>query len=149
MSVKTNGTPAPTGTPISQSDTQKGSKLEIAIGRSCDFLLSHQKPDGHWCFELMVDATLVADMVAYHHWNDKVDKEWQRKAVNHIFLVIDGKLDRYKRDFLASSRFLTQHNFLAYLSYNRSAVFCVKIHKVTTMQTKQTQADKNDKIESE
>ena len=85
MSVKTKASPAPAGVPISQSDTQKGSKLEVAIGRSCDFLLSHQKPEGHWCFELMVDATLVADMVAYHHWNGKVDKKWQRKAVNHMF----------------------------------------------------------------
>ena len=32
----------------------------------------------------MVDATLVSDMIAYHHWNGKVDKEWQRKGVNHI-----------------------------------------------------------------
>jgi len=33
----------------------------------------------------MVDSTLVSDMIAYHHWNRKVNKEWQRKAVNHIF----------------------------------------------------------------
>ena len=33
----------------------------------------------------MVDSTLVSDMVAYHHWNGKVDKKWQPKAVNHIF----------------------------------------------------------------
>ena len=33
----------------------------------------------------MVDSTLVSDMMAYHHWNGKVDPEWQRKAVNHIF----------------------------------------------------------------
>ncbi len=33
----------------------------------------------------MVDSTLVSDTVAYHHWNGKVDPEWQRKAVNHIF----------------------------------------------------------------
>ena len=33
----------------------------------------------------MVDSTLVSDMVAYHHWNGKVDLEWQRKVVNHIF----------------------------------------------------------------
>jgi squalene-hopene/tetraprenyl-beta-curcumene cyclase len=32
----------------------------------------------------MVDSTLVSDMVAYHHWNGKVDGNWQRKAVNHI-----------------------------------------------------------------
>ena len=33
----------------------------------------------------MVDSTLVSDTIAYHHWNGKVDQEWQRKAVNHIF----------------------------------------------------------------
>lgn len=32
----------------------------------------------------MVDATLVSDTIAYHHWNGKVDLAWQRKAVNHI-----------------------------------------------------------------
>ena len=45
---------------------------------------SIQKPEGYWVGELMVDSTLVSDMVAYHHWNGKVDPEWQRKAVNHI-----------------------------------------------------------------
>jgi squalene-hopene/tetraprenyl-beta-curcumene cyclase len=34
--------------------------------------------------ELMVDGTLVADTVAYHHWEGKVDPDWQRKAVNHL-----------------------------------------------------------------
>ena len=33
----------------------------------------------------MVDSTLCSDMIAYHHWDSKVDKTWQRKAVNHIF----------------------------------------------------------------
>ena len=33
----------------------------------------------------MVDSTLVSDTVAYHHWDGKVDPEWQRKAVNHLF----------------------------------------------------------------
>jgi squalene-hopene/tetraprenyl-beta-curcumene cyclase len=46
--------------------------------------LSIQKPEGYWVGELMVDSTLVSDTVAYHHWNGKVDPEWQRKAVNHI-----------------------------------------------------------------
>ena len=58
--------------------------LGIALQRSQDFLLSQQKPDGYWIGELMVDVTLVADMLAYHHWNGKVDKKWQRKAVNQI-----------------------------------------------------------------
>ena len=59
--------------------------LEAAIARSQQFLLAEQKPEGFWVGELMVDSTLVSDTVAYHHWNGKVDPEWQRKAVNHIF----------------------------------------------------------------
>lgn len=60
-------------------------ELAAAIERSQQYLLSLQKPDGYWICELIVDATLVADMVAFHHWNGKVDKTWQRKAVTHIF----------------------------------------------------------------
>lgn len=60
-------------------------ELETAIGRSQQYLLGEQKPEGYWVGELIVDATLVADTVAYHHWNGKVDPQWQRKAVNHIF----------------------------------------------------------------
>jgi squalene-hopene/tetraprenyl-beta-curcumene cyclase len=60
-------------------------RLQAAIARSQHFLLSEQKSDGYWVGELMVDSTLVSDTVAYHHWNGKIDKEWQRKAVNHIF----------------------------------------------------------------
>jgi squalene-hopene/tetraprenyl-beta-curcumene cyclase len=59
-------------------------ELETAIKRSQSYLLSQQKPEGYWVGELMVDATLVSDTIAYHHWNGKVDKEWQRKGVNHI-----------------------------------------------------------------
>src|SRR5258708_36852543 len=59
--------------------------LETAIGRSQQYLLRVQKPEGYWIGELMVDSALVSDTVAYHHWNGKVDPEWQRKAVNHIF----------------------------------------------------------------
>ncbi len=58
--------------------------VETAVGRSQAFLLSQQKPEGYWIGELMVDATLMSDMIAYHHWNGKVDREWQRKAANHI-----------------------------------------------------------------
>ena len=60
-------------------------EIETAILRSQEHLLSLQKPEGYWVGELMVDSTLVSDTVAYHHWNGKVDPEWQRKAVNHLF----------------------------------------------------------------
>jgi squalene-hopene/tetraprenyl-beta-curcumene cyclase len=59
--------------------------LEAAILRAQENLLGLQKPEGYWNGELMVDSTLVSDMVVYHHWNGKVDKAWQRKAVNRIF----------------------------------------------------------------
>jgi squalene-hopene/tetraprenyl-beta-curcumene cyclase len=59
--------------------------LETAIGRSQNFLIGEQKPEGYWIGELMVDATLVADLIAYRHWDGSVDPQWQRKAVNHIF----------------------------------------------------------------
>jgi len=58
--------------------------LETAIARAQRNLLNLQKPDGYWIGELIVDSTLVADMVAYYHWVGKIDPAWQRKAVNHI-----------------------------------------------------------------
>lgn len=58
--------------------------LDEAITRSQSFLLSEQKPEGYWVGELMVDATLVADMLVFYHWWGRVDPEWQRKSVNHI-----------------------------------------------------------------
>jgi squalene-hopene/tetraprenyl-beta-curcumene cyclase len=60
-------------------------ELETAILRSQEYLFGEQKPEGYWVGELFVDSTLVSDTVAYHHWNGKIDPEWQRKAVNHLF----------------------------------------------------------------
>jgi squalene-hopene/tetraprenyl-beta-curcumene cyclase len=58
--------------------------LDGAIQRSQDHLLHLQQPEGFWRGELMVDATLNADMIAFHHWHGKVDPVWQQKAVHHI-----------------------------------------------------------------
>jgi squalene-hopene/tetraprenyl-beta-curcumene cyclase len=60
-------------------------EFETALKRSQNYLLSIQRPDGYWIGELFVDVTLIADMVAFHHWDGSVDAEWQRKAVHHIF----------------------------------------------------------------
>jgi len=59
--------------------------LDTAIRRSQNYLLGEQKSEGYWVGELIVDSTLVSDMIAYHHWNGKVDLQWQQKAVNQIF----------------------------------------------------------------
>ena len=58
---------------------------QTAVKRSQDYLLSIQHDEGYWVGELIVDATLVADMVAYYYWDDMVDPVWMKKAEKHIF----------------------------------------------------------------
>lgn len=58
--------------------------LQKAIAHSQKFLLDKQKSEGFWVGELMVDSTLVSDMLCYHHWNGEVNGLWQRKAIHHI-----------------------------------------------------------------
>jgi squalene-hopene/tetraprenyl-beta-curcumene cyclase len=75
-----------TGARLSEPRGAKSvSAADAALAKSQQYLLSIQKPEGYWVGELMVDSTLVSDMVAYHHWAGDIDPEWQRKAVNHIF----------------------------------------------------------------
>ena len=81
---RTQSPPAAAPVPIPDEFAQH---VQTALRRSQDYLLSEQKPEGYWVGELMVDSTLVSDTVAYHHWNGKIDPEWQRKAVNHIFAM--------------------------------------------------------------
>jgi squalene-hopene/tetraprenyl-beta-curcumene cyclase len=79
---RTKAAPTPASVRISDEFSVR---VQTAIKRSQDYLLSIQKPEGYWVGELMVDSTLVSDMVAYHHWDGSVDKEWERKAINHLF----------------------------------------------------------------
>ena len=77
-------TAAPADAACARVPDNFAAEWQAALKRSQDYLLSEQKPEGFWVGELMVDSTIVSDTVAYHHWNGKVDREWQRKAVNHI-----------------------------------------------------------------
>ena len=71
---------------MSVGQTLRGlNDLATAIRRSQEYLLGEQRPEGYWVGELIVDCTLVADRLAYHHWNGKVDCEWERKAINQLF----------------------------------------------------------------
>jgi len=72
--------PSPAGRP----PTDFVRDLDGAIRKAQENLVRLQRPEGYWVGELMVDSTLVSDTIVYHHWNGKVDPEWQRKAVNHI-----------------------------------------------------------------
>lgn len=59
-------------------------QLGDAIRRAQDNLLRQQKPDGHWCGELLVDSTLCSDFVTYMHWLGEVDEPLQQRCVRHI-----------------------------------------------------------------
>ncbi|MBM3823485.1 MAG: squalene--hopene cyclase [Verrucomicrobia bacterium] len=77
--------PAPSASPTSSFAPPL--RLSEAVEKSQRYLLREQKPEGYWVGELIVDSTLVADKLAYHHWAGDTDPEWQRKAVNHIFAM--------------------------------------------------------------
>ncbi|MBL9129489.1 MAG: squalene--hopene cyclase [Verrucomicrobiales bacterium] len=70
--------------PRSQTRLAEPKTLEEAVSRSQRYLLGIQKDEGYWVGELLVDATLVADTIVFHHWNQSVDPVWQHKGVNHI-----------------------------------------------------------------
>jgi squalene-hopene/tetraprenyl-beta-curcumene cyclase len=53
--------------------------LETAIARAEQALRGHQKPDGHWVFELEADATIPAEYVLLEHYLDRIDDALQAK----------------------------------------------------------------------
>jgi squalene-hopene/tetraprenyl-beta-curcumene cyclase len=59
-------------------------EITRAITRAQENILGQQKPDGHWCGELIVDSTLCSDYVVFMHWCGEVDAQLQRRCVRHI-----------------------------------------------------------------
>jgi len=76
---------APTDTSPAPFQCDLARDLDAAILRAQENLLALQHVEGYWVGELFVDSTLVSDVVIYQHWSGKVDRELQRKAVNHLF----------------------------------------------------------------
>ena len=70
-------------TPVSAA-RQLVPAVERALERAQQHLLGLQKPDGYWIGELIVDTTIMSDMIAFRHWDGSVDREWERKAANYI-----------------------------------------------------------------
>ena len=50
-----------------------------SIARAADALRRHQKPDGHFVFELEADATIPAEYVLLEHFLDRIDPALQRR----------------------------------------------------------------------
>ena len=69
---------------LSESYSATDEEISQAITRAQENLLRQQKPDGHWCGELIVDSTLCSDYILFMHWCGEVDAQMQRRCVRHI-----------------------------------------------------------------
>jgi len=59
-------------------------EISLGISRAQENLLRQQRPDGHWCGELIVDSTLCSDFLLFMHWLSEVDATLQERCVRHI-----------------------------------------------------------------
>ena len=55
----------PSAPDISEAYSAANEEISRAILRAQENLLRQQKPDGHWCGELLVDSTLCSDYVVF------------------------------------------------------------------------------------
>src|SRR5436305_13296974 len=69
---------------ISESYSAADEEITRAITRAQENLLRQQKPDGHWCGELIVDSTLCSDYILFMQWCGEVDAELQRRWGRHV-----------------------------------------------------------------
>ena len=77
--------PLPSATPDAGSSYQcDDPEIANAIRSAQENLLRQQRPDGHWCGELIVDSTLCSDFVLFMHWLGEVDEAMQQRCVRHI-----------------------------------------------------------------
>jgi squalene-hopene/tetraprenyl-beta-curcumene cyclase len=67
-----------------ESYSAEDAEISQAINRAQENLLRQQRPDGHWCGELLVDSTLCSDFVLFMHWVGEVDEQMQQRCVRHI-----------------------------------------------------------------
>jgi squalene-hopene/tetraprenyl-beta-curcumene cyclase len=59
-------------------------RLELAIDRGADHLVSLQFPEGYWLGELEADTTLESDYIYYLHVLGKADPERVAKLANYV-----------------------------------------------------------------
>jgi squalene-hopene/tetraprenyl-beta-curcumene cyclase len=58
--------------------------LEIALQRAREALLSLQRADGHWLFELEADCTIPAEYILMMHFLDEIDAVLERKLAVYL-----------------------------------------------------------------
>src|ERR1700712_3203598 len=64
--------------------------LASAVNRAAEALTRHQRPDGHFVFELEADATIPAEYVLLEHFLDRIDPGLETK-IGVYLRSIQGK----------------------------------------------------------
>jgi len=59
-------------------------RLDSAIHKSRDFLLSRQTEEGYWVDELESNATITAELIIFMHLTETVDLEKQKKVTTYL-----------------------------------------------------------------
>src|ERR1700726_56758 len=98
MSSSRNVIALPSAAPrVTEGDLINEAELSQAIALAQENLLRQQKPDGHWCGELIVDSTLCSDFVLFMHWFGEVDEHLEQRCVRHILKrqLPDGGWNNY------------------------------------------------------
>jgi len=62
----------------------KQAPLDGAISRAKEHLLSLQRSDGHWVFELEADCTIPAEYILMMHYMADIDESLQAKIANYL-----------------------------------------------------------------
>ena len=86
MATSTRGleTPVTSGAPVTSTTEERLERLEQAIERGANHLLSLQMSAGCWVGELEADTTLESDYIYYLHVLGKADPERIAKLANYV-----------------------------------------------------------------
>ncbi len=61
-----------------------GAALGSATDRSVEALLCHQRPDGHWAFELEADATIPAEYILLDHFLNTINQPLHERMATYL-----------------------------------------------------------------
>ncbi|SVE01001.1 uncharacterized protein METZ01_LOCUS453855, partial [marine metagenome] len=61
-----------------------GQRLDDAIERARNFLLSRQDEEGFWVEKLESNASITAELIFFMHFMDMVDPVRQKRCVNYL-----------------------------------------------------------------
>ncbi len=59
-------------------------RLDQAIVKARNALLTLQHPDGYWCFELEADCTIPAEYILMMHYMDEIEEDLQAKIAAYL-----------------------------------------------------------------